>query len=284
MNTRGYRKGWVTLTACAALAVSVASFAQGTGASDYRGGSLGPGMMGGGYGPGDNGRGGYGPGMMGGGYGPGGYGRGGYGPGMMGGGYGPRGIGQGGYGPGAMMGGGLNDRPVTAGWGGAVMDYAQVATYLAASDSLGRADKKARTVIFSGPEVTIDMVAVQPGYDDGTFEVHGIANPTLIVPLGAVVHMNLVNMDYGDDMEHGVIITPAGPPYAYMSMMQIGQGLAGVMPLLPWRSDKNVKASQYAELGSTFVARAPGTYWYVCPTPGHARKGMYGRFIVRQGG
>lgn len=134
-----------------------------------------------------------------------------------------------------MMGGGFNNRPVTAGWGGAVLDYAQASSYLRASESLGRADTKGRTATFSGSEVTIDMVAAQPGYDDATFEVHGVANPTLIVSLGAVVHMNLVNMDYGDNMEHGVIITPADPPYGYMSMMQIGRGLAGVMPLLPWR-------------------------------------------------
>ena len=43
-------------------------------------------------------------------------------------------------------------------------------------------------------------------------------------------------MECGKDMEHGVIITPAGPPYAYMSMMQADPGFAGVMPLLPWRS------------------------------------------------
>ena len=23
-----------------------------------------------------------------------------------------------------------------------------------------------------------------------------------------------------------------------------------------------------------------GTYWHVCPTPGHAKKGMYGKFVV----
>lgn len=198
---------------------------------------------------------------------------GGYGPGMMG----------GGYGPGMMMGSGANNGPVQAGWGGEVWNYAQVTRYLADSNRLGEVEADSRAVRFSGPEVTINMVAVQPGHDDGTFEVHGITNPTLSVPLGAVVHMNLVNMDYGNNMEHGVIITPAEPPYAYMSMMQTGSGLAGVMPFLPWRSDKDIKMAQYAALGSTFVARAPGTYYYVCLTPGHAAKGMYGRFIVRAG-
>ncbi|HYW76012.1 MAG TPA: hypothetical protein VFA48_05240 [Gammaproteobacteria bacterium] len=197
----------------------------------------------------------------------------GYGPGMMG----------GGYGPGMMMGGGVSNRPVSPGWGGQMWSYTKVERYLAESNRLGEAGASYKTVRFRGPEITINMVAVQPGHVDGTFEVHGITNPTLIVPLGAVVHLNLVNMDYGDNMEHGVIITPAGPPYAFMSMMQTGQGLAGVMPFLPWRSDEDVKTAHYAALGSTFMARAPGTYWYVCLTPGHAAKGMYGRFVAVSG-
>ena len=198
--------------------------------------------------------------------------------GMYGGGAGYGGGMREGYG---MMGGGSrNDRPVSEGWGGRMWDYAKVRQYLKASSEYGRADPVARTVRFSGHEVIIDMTAVQPGHDDGTFEVHDIANPTLVVPQGAVVHLNLVNMDYGKDMEHGVIITPAGPPYAYMSMMQTGPGFAGVMPLLPWRNADELTKADYAALGTTFVARRPGTYWYVCPTPGHAKKGMYGKFIV----
>ena len=78
--------------------------------------------------------------------------------------------------------------------------------------------------------------------------------------------------------------TPAGPPYAYLATMRIGRGLAGVMPLLRWRNAKDVSGSDYAALGTTFVPRTPGTYWYVCPTPGHARKGMYGKFIVEPAG
>lgn len=195
----------------------------------------------------------------------------GYGGGMMGG---------GGQGFGMMGGGSRNDRPVSEGWGGQVWDYVKVQQYLKASSEYGRADPAAHTVRFSGHEVIIDMTAVQPGHDDGTFEVHDIANPTLVVPQGAVVHLNLVNMDYGKDMEHGVIITPAGPPYAYMSMMQTGPGFAGVMPLLPWRNADDLTKADYAAQGTTFVASRPGTYWYVCPTPGHAKKGMYGKFVV----
>lgn len=206
----------------------------------------------------------------------------------------PYGNGPWSYGPGAMgpgMMGGYNmgpgmmyeafNRPVYPDWGGSVMNYDQAVSYIHQSDHIGEVDPKNNTVTYGGKDVVIDMVAVQPGHHDQTFEVHGLTNPILIVPAGAVVHFNLVNMDYGNNMEHGVIITSVPPPYAYMSMMQTGPGLAAVMPLLPWRSSDNEKDAQYASLGATFVAEQPGTYWYVCPTPQHAEEGMYGKFIVR---
>ncbi|OBS09714.1 cupredoxin domain-containing protein [Acidihalobacter prosperus] len=54
---------------------------------------------------------------------------------------------------------------------------------------------------------------MQPGHPDTAFEVRGITNPTLVVPAGATAHLNLVNMDCGNNMEHGVIITRVPPPY-----------------------------------------------------------------------
>ncbi len=59
----------------------------------------------------------------------------GYGPGMMGG-YG--------MGPGMMMGGA--NRPVSPNWGGGVLDYSQVNSYLQGRDRIGTADAKANTV------------------------------------------------------------------------------------------------------------------------------------------
>ena len=191
--------------------------------------------------------------------------------GMMGGGQG---------GPGMM--GTINNRPVAPGWGGATWNYAQVKRYLAASEADGRAEGK--RVVFQGHAVTIDMVAVQPGHPDTTFEVHGITNPTLVVPAGATVHLNLVNMDYGNNMEHGVIITAAPPPYPrylMQTMAQYGPPLAGISPPIPWRSKKDLNQSLFAAAGTTFTAPSrPGVYWYVCQTPEHAEKGMYGKFVV----
>jgi rusticyanin len=253
--------GVAAMVALGGAALAQPSGAWGNGAQ----GRYGPrgGMMGGygGYGPGGGMMGGYGEGS-----GPGGW--------MQGGG--------GGYGPGGwMMGGGPFNRPVWSDWGGGVLNYAQASAYIVQGNAAGVADAKTNSVTYSGKEVTIDLVAVQPGHKDQTFEVHGLTDPTLIVPLGATVHLNLVNMDYGENMEHGVILTAAPPPYPYMAMMETGLGVAGIMPPIPWRSSEDATKASYASFGTTFVAREAGTYWYMCPTPDHAQEGMYGKFVVQ---
>ncbi len=172
-----------------------------------------------------------------------------------------------------------NARAVSAGWGGSVWDYAKVQKYIVTSDSTGVADKSANTVTFSGQQVTIDMVAVEPNFPDTSFEVHGLVKPTLVVPAKAVIHLNLVNMDYGSNMEHGVFITTTPPPYPVMETLASVPVLAGV-PIIPWSSASDPTQANFAALGSTF-SLAPGTYWYICPTPGHATAGMYGKLIVK---
>ncbi len=202
------------------------------------------------------------------------------------------GYGEGyGNGPGSMMGSpgqagafgmmsGYANRPVYPGWGGDVVNYRQAAAFITEGDDAGSVNKQSNTISYAGKDITINMVAVQPDHDDQTFEVHGLTNPTLVVPRGATVHLTLVNMDYGNNMEHSVVLTTAAPPYPYMSMMGTGPELAQIAPLLPWRSEKTIDNAQYAMLGTTFVAQEPGTYWYLCPTPDHAKQGMFGKFVV----
>jgi rusticyanin len=169
----------------------------------------------------------------------------------------------------------------TAEWAGNAWSYARVKSYLSRSDRLGRADTKTNTVTFSGSNITIDMTAFQPGYRDMTFEQHDLTNPTIVVPEGATIQWNLVNMDIGSGMEHGIIITRKSPPYAALPLRQTGPGTARIMPLLPWRSTENLKQAKYAEKGITFRTPPSGVYWYYCPAPGHAAMGMYGKFIVK---
>jgi rusticyanin len=199
--------------------------------------------------------------------------------------YGSMMSGSWGMGPGmmgrGMMGSMMNDRPVSRDWGGGVANYSQAKSYIQYGNAHGAADSKTNTVSFTGKAVTIDLVAVESGFKDQTFELHGLANPTVVVPRGAAVRLNLLNMDCGRNMEHTLLLTDAAPPYPYMAMMSAGASIMPAMPELPWRNGAKAEKSEYAISAISFIATEPGTYWYICPTPEHAEKGMYGKFIIR---
>ena len=135
-------------------------------------------------------------------------------------------------------------------------------------------------VMFPGKKVVITVVANAPRHPDMSFEAGGLTNPTLCVSQGAHVTLRLINMDYGPGMAHGLVITSASPPYP----LQIGRHpptmLARIGALAP-RSSIHLRDAHYAKATVHFVARRAGTYYYVCPIPGHALAfHMYGRLIV----
>lgn len=190
-----------------------------------------------------------------GGYGP--------GPGMMG------GYGSGGYGYGMMGGYGATR--------GQALTYDAANAMITASAKGATIDATANTVSYTGSDITLDVIAVQPDKPDTTFEIAGLVDPTVHVPRGATITLNLVNMDYGNDMAHGIIITRLPPPYPYMGTMMAATG--GIPPLYP-RSSQDLQTASYAAGTAHFRATTPGTYYYLCQVPGHAQKGMYGQIIV----
>lgn len=194
-------------------------------------------------------------------------------PGLMGGAPGHdggwAGRGGSGYGVGGMMGGAVV--PATEDW--------RAARAAAERSTEGAVVDEARnTVAFSGSRVHIRMAAVQPGKPDTTFEVAGLVDPTLEVPRGSVVQIDLVNMDFGPDMAHGVVVTRAAPPYGVVPVPMMAPG--GVPPLAP-RSSDALETARYATGSATFRADRTGTYYYLCQVPGHAQQGMYGKLVVR---
>lgn len=200
-------------------------------------------------------------GMMGG-YGAHGYG-GGYG--MMGG-YGASGYG-GGYG---MMGG--------FGYGNGnsysqnIKDANSAAKDMAASLTNATVDKSANTITYTGKDVNIVMFG-GPEEADGKFVIGGLINPTLKIPQGAKVTMELINEDTG--MPHGVELTTSPPPYYYMTMMQGGVYPGSfITPIL------EAAANQYPSTQVSFTASDSGDFYYICQYPGHAAKGMYGKIII----
>lgn len=171
-----------------------------------------------------------------------------------------------------------------------------VSQYVSASKDAGTLTPNG-SVRFSGTRIEIPVIAVEPGKPDTTFEVHGKVNPTLIVPAGAKLRFVLANADTG--MPHGLDVTLSAPPY-------------GVLPHLPMMAGTmmNSKSMRRSMMGGAVMMKKsaaatgtvnpkadgrkslavkktgwftlkPGTYYYVCPIPGHAKQGMYGKIIVR---
>ncbi len=135
-------------------------------------------------------------------------------------------------------------------------------------------------LIFRGKQVAIAIVARAPHHPDMSFETGGLTNPTLCVPQGTQVTLEVMNMDYGPGMAHGLVITSAKPPYPVRLRRHLPHVLADI-PALPPRSRARLQTARYAEQTVRFIAGRPGTYYYICPVPGHALAfRMYGRFIV----
>ncbi|MHB1513178.1 MAG: cupredoxin domain-containing protein [Acidiferrobacter sp.] len=141
-----------------------------------------------------------------------------------------------------------------------------------------------RTLIFRGKRVAIALVAHAPRHPDMSFETGGLTNPTLCVSQGAQVTLEVMNMDYGPGMAHGLVITSAKPPYPARLRRHLPHVLADIPPLPP-RSRARLQTARYAEQTVRFIAGRPGIYYYICPVPGHALAfRMYGRFIVYPAG
>jgi len=207
--------------------------------------------------PGSNGfAGGYG--MMGG---QGAYGNGG---GMMGGGQGSNGYG-GGYGMMGGQGSGNNNALDAKNENSAAKD-------MAASLTNATVDKSANTITYTGTDVKIVMLG-GPEEADGKFVIADLINPTLRIPKGANVTMEIINEDKG--MSHGLELTNAQPPYAYMSMMQ-----GGVYPGAFIQTIAEAVTNQYPSAQVTFKTSYAGEFYYICQYPGHAAKGMYGKIII----
>ncbi len=152
-------------------------------------------------------------------------------------------------------------------------------------------------VRFSGTRIEIPVIAVEAGKPDTTFEVHGKVNPTLIVPAGAKLRFVIANADAG--MPHGLDVTLSAPPYgvlphlpvmsgAMMNSKSMRQSMMGGAVMMKKSAAAtgtvNPKANGRKSLAvkkTGWFTLKPGTYYYVCPIPGHAKQGMYGKIIVR---
>ena len=170
--------------------------------------------------------------------------------------------------PGKMMGAAL------AGYASQRVSPTQAAALGNAAPPGATVDSAKNQITFTTQNVRFTVLASPDGTPDMTFRIAGLADPTLLVPQGAQVSVQLIQTDSGES--HGWLLTSAQPPFPYMAMMDAHTAFPGsfAMPL-----GEPTSAGMAAET-ITFTAGAAGNYNYLCPVMGHAQRGMHGAFIV----
>jgi rusticyanin len=135
-------------------------------------------------------------------------------------------------------------------------------------------DRAANRIIFAGRGVNFTVVASPAGAPDETFQIAGLVNPTVVVPRGAHVAIQVVNAD--PDTGHGLVITASGTASSWMPMRTARPAFPGAAV---WFLGNPTLAGMHSSTLS-FTVGAPDTYQYICPVPGHAQKGMVGTLMV----
>ena len=150
------------------------------------------------------------------------------------------------------------------------------ATRLGAEAPTGaKVDQATNSITFASGDVHLVILGSPPSGPDETFRVAGLTNPTITVPSGATVSMEIINAD--PDTAHGVVVTASDATSSWMPMMTAAPAFAGSAL---WFLGNPTSAGMHAGT-ITFIASTAGTYHYLCPVPGHAQKGMAGTFQVR---
>lgn len=182
--------------------------------------------------------------------------------------------------PGYMMGGQADPGKIMGRfWAGAPGPRVSPALATRAGSQVpasAQVNRAARTVTFSTATVQLTVLASPRGGPDETFRIAGMVNPTVIVRAGARVRIEVINAD--TDTAHGMVITASTPQGlgSWMPMMTARPAFAGSAL---WFLGNPTSAGMHAGT-LAFTASRPGTYRYLCAIPGHARRGMTGRFIV----
>ena len=182
---------------------------------------------------------------------------------------------RGGFGTGSMMGGGMMGSGSMMGGSttsnGPAISNDQLQQLVKQGEVGATINKGANTVTYTGTNVNLVALASPHGVPNMTWEIDGLVNPTITIPAGAMVNVTLVNPDWG--YMHGFEVTTTPPPYVQMPMMSMHDDF--MLPPLPQRTTQSLSTAQYySRTGS--MSLPTGTYYYLCPVPGHAQQGMFG--------
>jgi rusticyanin len=135
------------------------------------------------------------------------------------------------------------------------------------------ADPVERRLTFMTRRVHL-VVLASPSMPAESFRIGGMTNPTIVVPKGATVSIELVNADAY--MAHGFVVTASGAASLPMPMMIARPAFSGAFA---WFLGEATSAGMHTGT-FRFTADVPGTFTYLCPVPGHAEEGMAGTFVV----
>lgn len=159
---------------------------------------------------------------------------------------------------------------------GSVWTPAHVAALVRQSEQHVTIDRATNTITYHGTQdLLVPLAAPAALHLKGMqWEIDGLINPTVVIPHGARVTVDLVNADQG--YMHGFEVTKGVPPFQEMAMRQGTVAFSGsfIRPILPETTQGQFHRSTH------FIATIAGTYYYICPVPGHAAHGMAGRFVV----
>lgn len=128
-------------------------------------------------------------------------------------------------------------------------------------------------VTYAGKKPHAVIEQVLPGFPFPSFEADHQTNPTLNFAAGATVTITVINTNGG--AEHSFMITKKAPPYSAMP----NPSSLGAMALVPELAAASGGSFQTDTV--TWTPPGPGTYYYLCKTPGHASTGMHGKIVVK---
>jgi rusticyanin len=140
-----------------------------------------------------------------------------------------------------------------------------------------RINPQANTVTFTSSTISLTAEGSPRGGPDETFRIAGLVNPKIIVPVGSRVSIQVINAD--PDTAHGMVITASHNLSSWMPMVTARPAFTGSAL---WFLGSPTATGMHAGT-LTFTAANSGTYYYLCPVPGHAQKGMTGTLVVTSG-
>ena len=143
-----------------------------------------------------------------------------------------------------------------------------------AARAVGTCRTMARSSAPATPDTTRHGALNQSTTSAYRVAIAGLTNPTIVVPAGARVSIQLINAD--TDMAHGLVVTSPGAATTAMPMMTAAPAFPGAAL---WFLGEATPAGLHTGT-LTFTATTPGNYQYLCPVPGHAQKGMIGNLVV----